>query len=146
MQECTIGGRPSQGGAFTSGLIKALEASKGNLSYTDLFIRARSTVEQTRENQTPQFETIQNFDPYVRFLEGSPTGERDVYEVIVKDGDWYVKCGAIHGLPTAPSSPIELDIYTSPPEKKHVSTAVIKSVGAQLSKIDIEGNLGVSSF
>ncbi len=141
-----LAGDLPQGGAFTSGLIKALQASKGNLSYTDLFIRARSTVEQTRDNQTPQFETIQNFDPYVRFLEGSPTGERDVYEVIVKDGDWYVKCGAIHGLPTSPSSPIELDIYTSPPEKKHVSTAVIKSVGAQLSKIDIEGSLGVSTF
>ncbi len=141
----TAGDMP-QGGAFTTGFVKALYASQGNLSYADLFIRARASVQQTRENQTPQFETIQNFDPYVRFLEGSPAGERDLYEVIVKDGDWYVKCGAIHGLPTQPSTPIELEIYTAPPEKKPMGSAVIKSIGAQLSRIDIEGNFGIGHF
>jgi len=141
----TAGDMP-QGGAFTTGLVKALHAAKGNLSYADLFIRARSTVQQARENQTPQFETIQNFDPYVRFLEGSPTGERDLYEVIVKDGDWYVKCGAIHGLPTQPAEPIELEIFTSPPEKKSMGSAVIKSIGAQMSRIDFEGSFGIGHF
>ena len=71
-----------QGGAFTTGLIKALRAAKGNLSYNDLFLRARSTVQLVRDNQTPQFDTVQNFDPYVRFLEGSPAGERDLYEAV----------------------------------------------------------------
>lgn len=71
-----------QGGAFTTGLIKALKAAKGNLNYTDLFLKARSAVLTMRDNQTPQFDTVQNFDPYTRFLEGSPTGERDLYEVI----------------------------------------------------------------
>ncbi|HEY3386379.1 MAG TPA: caspase family protein, partial [Saprospiraceae bacterium] len=128
-----------QGGAFTTGLIKALRAAKGNLSYTDLFLRARATVQTVRDNQTPQFGTIQNFDPYTRFLEGSPTGERDLYEVFKQDGNWYVKCGAIHGLPTQPSAPIEFDVYTAPPEKELKGSAKIKSVGAQLSRIEVEG-------
>lgn len=137
----TAGDMP-QGGAFTTGLIKALRAAKGNLSYTDLFLRARSTVQTVRDNQTPQFDTIQNFDPYTRFLEGSPAGERDLYEVIKQDGNWYVKCGAIHGLPTQPSAPIEFDVYTAPPEKALKGSAKIKSVGAQLSRIEVEGDIG----
>ncbi len=141
----TAGDMP-QGGAFTTGLVKALRASKGNVSYTDLFLRARASVQQVRDNQTPQFETILNFDPYTRFLDGSPAGERDLYEVIQKDGNWYVKCGAIHGLPTQPVAPIQLDIYSPPPEKELKASATIKSVGAQLSRIDMEGSFGVSNF
>ncbi|HXR82000.1 MAG TPA: caspase family protein, partial [Saprospiraceae bacterium] len=135
-----LAGDLPQGGAFTSGLIKALRSSKGDVSYTDLFLRARSSVQSIRDNQTPQFETILNFDPYTRFLDGSPAGERDLYEVIQKDGDWYVKCGAIHGLPTQPAAPIQLDIYSPPPEKELKTSATIKSVGAQLSRIDMEGS------
>lgn len=137
----TAGDMP-QGGAFTTGLIKALRAAKGNLSYTDLFLRARSTVQSVRDNQTPQFDTIQNFDPYTRFLEGSPAGEKDLYEVVKQDGNWYVKCGAIHGLPTQPSAPIEFDIYTAPPEKVLKGSAKIKSVGAQMSRVEVEGDIG----
>jgi pimeloyl-ACP methyl ester carboxylesterase len=142
-----LAGDMPQGGAFTSGLIKALKAAKGNLSYTDLFLKARTAVQAARDNQTPQFDTVQNFDPYTRFLEGSPTGERDLYEVIKQDGNWYVKCGAIHGLPTKPSAPIEFDVYTAPPEKVLKGTAKIKSVGAQLSRIEVEGDIGgVANF
>jgi len=137
----TAGDMP-QGGAFTTGLIKALRTAKGNLSYTDLFLRARSSVQSVRDNQTPQFDTIKNFDPYTRFLEGSPAGERDLYEVIKQDGNWYVRCGAIHGLPTNPSTPIEFDVYTAPPEKVLKGSAKIKSVGAQLSPIEVDGDIG----
>jgi pimeloyl-ACP methyl ester carboxylesterase len=137
-----LAGDMPQGGAFTTGLIKALRAAKGNLSYNDLFLRARSTVQSVRENQTPQFDTVQNFDPYVRFLEGSPAGERDLYEVVKQDGNWYVKCGAIHGLPTQPAAPIEFDVYTAPPEKIFKGSAKIKSVGAQMSRIEVDGDIG----
>lgn len=137
-----LAGDMPQGGAFTTGLFKALRAAKGNLSYNDLFLRARSTVQSVRDNQTPQFDTVQNFDPYVRFLEGSPAGERDLYEVVKQDGNWYVKCGAIHGLPTQPSAPIEFDVYTAPPEKTLKGSAKIKSVGAQLSRIEVDGDIG----
>ncbi len=138
-----LAGDLPKGGAFTTGFIKALRAADGNISYSDLFLRARSSVQQIRDNQTPQFETLQNFDPYTRFLEGSPAGDRDLYEVVKKDGTWYVKCGAIHGLPTNPEKPIELDICTPPPEKKPIGTATIKSIGAQMSPIDFEGSFEV---
>ena len=142
-----LAGDMPQGGAFTTGLVKALRSAKGNISYTDLFLRTRSSVLAVRDNQIPQFDTVQNFDPYVRFLEGSPSGEKDLYEVIKQDGNWYVKCGAIHGLPTQPSAPIEFDIYTAPPEKALKGSAKIKSVGAQLSRIEVEGDIGgVANF
>lgn len=143
----TAGDMP-QGGAFTTGLVRALRAAKGNISYNDLFLRARSSVRNVRDNQTPQFDTVQNFDPYVRFLEGSPAGEKDLYEIEKADGKWSVKCGAIHGLPTNPDTPIEFDVYTLPPEKKLVGSATIKSVGAQLSPIDmdLESEKGVVNF
>ncbi len=143
----TAGDMP-EGGAFTTGLVKALRAAKGNVSYNDLFLRARSAVRNVRDNQTPQFDTVQNFDPYVRFLEGTPTGDKDLYEVECNEGKWAVKCGAIHGLPTDPAKPIEFDVYTLPPEKKKVGLATIKSVGAQLSPIDmdIENEGGVVNF
>lgn len=137
----TAGDMP-QGGAFTTGLIKTLRAAKGNLSYTDLFLRSRSSVQTIRDNQTPQFDTVNNFDPYVRFLEGSPTGEKDLYEVVKKDGKWFVKCGAIHGLPTQPSAPLAFDIYSPPPEKVLKGAATIKAVGAQMSSIDIDLDSG----
>ncbi len=135
-----------KGGAFTTGLVNALRSTNGDISYADLFLRARSAVEHIRENQTPQFETLQNFDPYTRFLEGSPSGDRDLYELIKKDGSWYVKCGAIHGLPTNPEQPIMLDIWSAPPEKKHVGSATIKSIGAQMSLIDVEGSFEIGHF
>jgi pimeloyl-ACP methyl ester carboxylesterase len=135
-----------KGGAFTSGFIKALRDARGNISYADLFLRARSSVQHIRDNQTPQFETLENFDPYTRFLEGTPSGDRDLYEVLKKDGTWYVRCGAIHGLPTNPKSPIQLDIWSAPPEKKEIGTATIKSVGAQMSPIDFEGSFELGHF
>ncbi|MDX1408475.1 MAG: caspase family protein, partial [Saprospiraceae bacterium] len=106
-----LAGDLSKGGAFTTGLVDALNRTKGDINYADLFMQARSSVRKIRKNQTPQFDTIGNFDPYVRFLAGTRKGTPDLYEVVKENDKWYVKCGAIHGLPTAPASPIELEIY-----------------------------------
>lgn len=141
-----LAGDLPKGGAFTSGLVQALRKANGNISYTDLFLRTRSAVQQIRENQTPQFETLQNFDPYTRFLEGSPAGNRDLYELIKKDNAWYVRCGAIHGLPTNPNAPIELDIWSAPPENKLIGSATITSIGAQLSPVNFENNFSVGNL
>ena len=94
------------GGAFTSGLIAALEHAKGQINYSDLYLRTHAAVQKIRWiEQTPQFETIGGFYPYVKFLGGEELGRPDRYEVLHEKGKWYVKCGAIHGLPIQSAQP-----------------------------------------
>ena len=135
-QSTEYAGDLREGGAFTTGLINALKKSKGNINYTDLFIRARASVKNIRKNQTPFFSSLQNFNPYSKFLEGSDFGEPDFFEVFFDNGNWYAKCGAIHGLPTDPNTKIEIDIYAFP-KKRLKGSAVINSVGAQQSILDL---------
>ncbi|MDX1476841.1 MAG: caspase family protein [Saprospiraceae bacterium] len=141
-----LAGDLSRGGAFTTGLVEALNKTGGKINYSDLFMQARSSVRKIRKNQTPQFDTIENFDPYVRFLSGDPEGSPDRYEVIRDNNKWYVKCGAIHGLPTAPPSPVELDIYDADNPEKSIGTATILSVGALRSVIDMESSIDIRNF
>ena len=127
------------GGLFTSGLIEALKGAQGNINYADLFVRARSTVQKIVKKfgreQMPTFETIGSFDPYTRFLEGSPLGTPNRYELMYEKGQWMVKCGAIHGIPITPARPVEMEIQTMGPENRPVGTAVLEAVGAQKSRL-----------
>ena len=141
-----LAGDLSSGGAFTSGLINALRAAEGRIDYVDLFQQTRSAVKKIRDNQTPQFDTIGNLNPYTRFLDGEPFGDPERYEVTQKDGNWYIECGAIHGLPTHPSEPIKLEIFTPAPENKSLGEAVLKSVGALKSPIDLDLNIDIKNI
>ncbi|RLD21627.1 MAG: hypothetical protein DRI69_03545 [Bacteroidetes bacterium] len=145
-QNIQLAGDLPSGGAFTSGLINALRASDGRIDYVDLFQQTRSAVKKIRDNQTPQFDTIGNLNPYTRFLDGEPFGEPERYEVTQKDGTWYIECGAIHGLPTHPPEPIALEIFTPAPENKSLGEAVIKSVGALKSPIDLDLNIDIKNI
>lgn len=141
-----LAGDLSSGGAFTSGLINALRAADGRIDYVDLFQQTRSAVKKIRDNQTPQFDTIGNLNPYTRFLDGEPFGDPERYEVTQKDGTWYIECGAIHGLPTHPAEPIKLEIFTPAPENKSLGEAVLKSVGALKSPIDLDLNIDIKNM
>ena len=136
-QSFEYAGDLKDGGAFTTGLINALKASKGQINYADLFIRARASVQNVRKNQTPYFSSINNFNPYSLFLEGTEFGSPDFFEVFFEKGKWHVKCGAIHGLPTDQGSNIEIDIYSFP-AKKLKGSATIDSVGAQQSVLNMD--------
>ncbi len=133
-------GDMSKGGVFTQSLIDALEKAKSNTSYADLFIQTRSQVKKTRDEQVPQFQTIDSFNPYTKFLDGSPAGSPDRYEVVEEEDGWFVKCGAIHGLPSRPGTKIDFDVLSPSPENKVIGKGVITSVGAQKSKIDVDWN------
>ncbi|MDB4285806.1 caspase family protein [bacterium] len=136
-----------KGGVFTCSLIDTLIAGQGNLNYADLFMRTRATARKVRDAQTPQFETINNFDPYSQFLAGTPLGTPDRYEVSLKNGRWFVKCGAIHGFPVKSDQPIELEIQSAAPDNKPVAKAHLTAVGAQESPFDIdEGTLDAETF
>ena len=132
-----LAGDLASGGAFSTGLVKALRKTKGDINYADLFLRARSAVQKENRKQTPQFETIGSFNPYTKFLVGSPHGSPDMYEVrkFKKDG-WCIMCGAIHGLPTQLEEPIEIEVWEPSPDDEFKGLAEIVSVGAQKSKID----------
>lgn len=125
------------GGIFTSSLVQALRQARGKLNYSDLFVRTRAFSRNLRRNQTPQFESLGNFDPFTRFLDGAAWGRPDHYEVAYKGGEWFVKCGAIQGLPVVSEVPVELEIQSPAPENKPVARAQILSVGAQRSPFQI---------
>ena len=114
-------------GFFTNGLISALESVGGKTSYADLQIRTRAYVKQNSPKpQTPQFDIIGGAKPYSRFLEGTPEGDPDKYEVSFQSGKWVVACGIIQGLP--PKAQLE-----------KVATSMDRAV--TLDVFDFEGNL-----
>lgn len=131
-------GDMTAGGVFTNGLIKALKAGQGKLSYSDLFMRTRATVSSIRKEQTPQFETINNFDPFSTFLEGVPGNDPKRYEVSYQGAtkSWLIKCGAIYGLPADSKEDIKVEIQTLAPENKPVAQAKVVGVGAQFSGLE----------
>ncbi len=131
------------GGAFTTGLIRALEHSNGKINYPDLYLRTRATVRKIRKNQNPKFSFISNINPYTEFLNGASMGTPDQYEVYFKKGRWYIKCGAIHGIPTNLDEKIDIEIHTPAPDAKKIGDANIISVGSQESelKMDLEFSL-----
>ncbi len=134
----------NNGGAFTSGLVTALKSSGGQINYADLFIRTRASVKHIRDNQTPDFSSIENFNPYTRFLAGEEYGDPQHYEVFMEKNKWYIRCGAIHGLPTDNKKPIEVEIRSFP-QNKVLGTALLKTIGAQRSALDIDFSFSLKS-
>ncbi|MCB9052678.1 MAG: caspase family protein [Lewinellaceae bacterium] len=136
------------GGLFTSGLIEALKSAQGNINYADLFVRSRSTVQRIVKKfgreQMPQFETIGSFNPYTRFLDGSSLGTPNRYEIRHENGQWMVKCGAIHGIPIKPPAPVEVEVRTAAPESRPLGTAVLEGIGAQKSRLKLNDGLALS--
>lgn len=95
------------GGLFTQALLDSLysEPGPGLINYSELLIRTRAAVKQAafKEDliQTPQFEVLGGLKANTLFLEGIPYGEPDRYEIDHKLGEYIVKLGAIHGLPSS---------------------------------------------
>lgn len=138
-------GETATGGFFTSSLIDALKSVNGKISYADLLIRARHDVREKRAAQTPQFEAIGGGKPYTRFLEGTPEGSPDRFEVKLHEGGiWTIGCGAIHGLPTtakinaiaAGNQPIEVSIISLLNSGEVIAKGTISEVGPQYSYLD----------
>lgn len=133
------------GGLFTSGLVEALKGAQGNINYADLFVRTRSTVQKIVKKfgreQMPQFETIGNFDPYTRFLDGAALGTPNRYELQYENSRWMVKCGAIHGIPVKPARPVEMEIQTAAPDSQVVGGGVLEAIGAQQSRLKLSAGV-----
>ena len=124
------------GGIFTSSLIAALNSTeKGAIHYADLFTRTRARATSYPNDQTPQFETLGGFDPYTAFLEGWSLGNPHQYEVFQEGGHWFVRCGAIHGLPMTGKDVTKIRIIDAQ-DGTLISNGYVKEVGAQHSMIE----------
>lgn len=128
-------------GIFTSTLLEVLEKSGPDISYAELFVRARVAVRKRARDQNPQFETINNFNAQSGFL-GSKAGQirrryRAVYDI--KKG-WQVNCGAINGAPTDPPRPVSFALYAddAPDDAAPLGTASTRTVGAQTSDLALD--------
>ncbi|HMQ63081.1 MAG TPA: caspase family protein, partial [Flavilitoribacter sp.] len=137
-----LAGDTDAGGVFTTSLIETLRATGEEVNYESLFLKTRSTARKKRKEQNPQFETIGGFNPYTRFLEGSSLGKPGRYPLLAMTRSsgtaWFVKCGAIHGLPTdSPAGTIWMDIID---ERNNtvVANASVSQVSAQHSLISLE--------
>ena len=102
----------SRGGIFTTSLIHVLrEAHKRGkaLNYNEVFLRTRAHAIQLQEKrgiknpQNPQFQPFGGFNPYIAFLEGWKMGTPGRYKLLHKNEKWYIRCGAVHGIPNSPT-------------------------------------------
>ncbi|MEM7375362.1 MAG: caspase family protein [Bacteroidota bacterium] len=133
----------SHGGIFTQSIISRLTAGMNAgqcMNYLDLFRQARvqsiAEAKIRRHIQTPQFETIGGFNAYSAVLEGWALGKPGRYELLKKGRLWYVRCGAIHGLPIRSAEKVAIRIFKVK-GNEHVGDAVIRKVGMQDSRLDL---------
>ena len=132
-----LAGDLPEGGVFTTSLVKALEEAEAegrNLHYASLFTKTRARARRIRDNQNPQFGTIGGFDPYTCFLEGWPLGQPGSYEVFHEDDNWFVRCGAIHGLPLRAREATKIRVMNANTGELACNGYVDKA-GAQHSKV-----------
>lgn len=149
------------GGVFSSSLVGVLSSSPGGETpnYSDLFKQTRALARSKRNAQNPQLEPIAGFNPNTAFLEGWQSGDTQEYEVVPKRKRWYLRGGAVHGLPTSSNiaelpegSPKEIIVKVFEKkgnEKILLGHALVKKVGVQESRLelmeDLEGKLEMTS-
>lgn len=127
------------GGFFTKSLIEVLSKPDVGFNYVDLFNQTRNKVRKLNTKQTPQFESINSFNPYTRFLEGwEDEGNVGLYPVRTNKGgtSWFVRCGAVNGLPVDSDEEIQV-IIRHADTKVALGNAFITSVGVQDSRMEL---------
>ena len=117
-------------GVFSTALLDVLSATGTDLSYADLFVRARAAVRRYADDQTPQFETFLGFDAYDGFLGRGATGRGKRYSVYFAADAWQLDAGALHGLPNDPDRVVELALYPEADRDMLAGHARTSRVGA----------------
>lgn len=120
-------------GVFTSSLLEVLEAERGNISYSGLFVRTRTATRNRANHQDPQFETFGNFHAAGGFLGKDVTALHQRARVYYDQNDWKVECGAMHGVPTDPGTAVELAVYYDSVQKTSIGSAGVRQVGPTTS-------------
>jgi WD40 repeat protein len=87
-----------KGGLFTTAMVEVLMETKGAVSYQDLLKGVSKVL-----RQKPVMEQ-NGIAPYDSFLRGGVGQELAGYPVTLRNGNWTIDCGTIHGLPQDPHS------------------------------------------
>lgn len=125
-------------GLFSATLMKVLRKNH-QVNYASLFQKCRLQILNLSMNQTPQFEAIEGFDPYTKFLEGTICGEPQKNEVFFQNNEWFINLGAVHGLNNFQELSYKFAIFNSEEkefsEKNTIGFAEVINVFADKSKI-----------
>ena len=127
-------------GIFTESLFQVLRETSGDLSYAELFPRARARVSQyirkvDQTPQRPQFEAVGGFDGWQGFLGRARKIERKTFVVTNTGTKWSADGGAIAGLPVRPDSKVSLSLALEASPDSPVGTAQITKVGGTSSDV-----------
>lgn len=130
-----------EGGVFSATLQDVLEAGHGDLTYSELFARARLAVRRRVRDQDPQFESHDGFNVFSDFLSTKSLGRTPTHLVYYDDkwGDWKLKFGAALGLPTDATDAIDLTILGNDDEE--LTRGVVTEVNVQESTIELDDEL-----
>lgn len=124
-------------GVFTATLLEVLQASGGDLSYADLFMRCRAAVRKRARDQDPQFEPIGLFNPWGGFLGRQGASRARTYHVGFERKAWRINCGAMQGLPTDPDKPVGVALYREGDLDHAVASATTLEVGTHDAILDL---------
>ncbi|MEE9374261.1 MAG: caspase family protein [Saprospiraceae bacterium] len=141
-----IAGDSTNGGAFSTGLVKALKASKNDITYADLYLRTRAEVRKIRRFQNPKFSFLAEMNPYTYFLSQKKSKHAAEYEVYFQGGRWYIKYGIIHGLIKAPHKKINVELLTANKKKKKIGAAQIIDIGTLRSTLEMDLKFSIKSM
>lgn len=127
-------------GIFTRSLYDVLRETNGDLSYAELFSRARVRVAEYVRTvdegpQRPQFEAIAGFDGWQGFLGRARKIGRRSYMVGKVGDSWSMDGGAIAGLPLSPATPITLALSAESSPDTVAGSAAVTRVGATRSDV-----------
>ena len=124
-------------GIFTSTLLEVLEKSDPDISYADLFVRARAAARKLAAEQDPQFEAFDNFNAQSGFLSTQSSRSKQRFRASYEEGAWQVNCGAVQGAPTDPTRQVSFALYPvgSADDAPSVGTATTTKVGPQKSEL-----------
>lgn len=127
-------------GIFTESLYDVLRETGGDLSYAELFGRARARVAQNiartnRTPQRPQFEAIGGFDGWQGFLGRARKIGRKTYVVSKVGESWQVDGGAIAGMPIQLDKPVTLSLAPEANPDAVAGTAQVTRVGGTRSDV-----------
>lgn len=128
----------NRSGVFTDTLLHVLDKSGSDISYADLFVRCRAAVRQYADNQTPQFETSEQFNAYAGFLGRKVTHAARRFSVYFEDDSWKIDCGALHGLPTEADKVVQFALYPEDKQARSAGKATALQIGAQKSELDLD--------
>jgi pimeloyl-ACP methyl ester carboxylesterase len=124
-------------GVFTSTLVEVLQATRGDLTYSDLFVRSRAAVRKRADNQLPQFEAIGNFSAASGFLGRTARNTGRRYSLYFDTGIWKMEAGAIEGIPADPDKTVSLTLYPESDPAKAAGTAHTVRVAPQNSEVQL---------